>query len=247
MHVCNLGLVHTASGGALEVLLREGHFGPCNGHDSMKPLLECAYSEFMQWRRANKIPCSQKSFALRHLLKKAHGYYLTTKAYNARVVMQWLSAKLQEVAQHAAASPSIKLHCTALTAFANWFSGTEAAKRYLTPQQSDEIYANGMVFLKCHLKLTQLSHQQKIVSWILKPKFHAMLHLLDQSHKWRYNTRYSHCFAGEDAMGWLKRVSLRSPRKPGPFNRHIIRVAQLKLMAAKRRLTPRKRRQGWSR
>ena len=97
-----------------EVLLREGHFGPCNGHDSMKPLLECAYSEFMQWRRANKIPCSQKSFALRHLLKKAHGYYLTTKAYNARVVMQWLSAKLQEVAQHAAASPSIKLHCTAL-------------------------------------------------------------------------------------------------------------------------------------
>ena len=33
-------------------------------------------------------------------------------------------------------------------------------------------------------------------------------------------------------------VRLRAPRKPGPFNRHIIRVAQLKLMAAKRRLTP---------
>ena len=97
-----------------EVLLREGHFGPYAGLDSMKPLLECAYTEFVQWRRANRIPCSQKSFAPRHLLKSAHGYYLTTKAYNARVVMVWLSAKLQECAQHAAASPSIKLHATAL-------------------------------------------------------------------------------------------------------------------------------------
>ncbi|CAE6972780.1 unnamed protein product [Symbiodinium sp. CCMP2592] len=208
MHVCNLGLVHTASGGVKEVLLREGHFGPYNGPDAdcLKPLLECAYNEFVQWRRANRIACSQKSFTPRHLMKKAHGYYLTTKAYNARVVMVWLSAKLQEIVQqNAAATPSIRLHATALTAFANWFSGTEAAKRYLTPRQSDETYANGMVFLKCHLKLTQLSHQQKIVSWILKPKFHAMLHLLEQSHKWRYNTRYSHCFAGEDSMGWLKR------------------------------------------
>ncbi|CAE7033206.1 unnamed protein product, partial [Symbiodinium sp. KB8] len=110
MHVCNLGLVHTASGGALEALLREGHFGPYNGRESMKALLETAYTEFQQWRKANKIACSQRSFAPRHLLKQVHGYYLTAKAYNGRIVMQWLSSKLQDVAQHAAATPSIRLH-----------------------------------------------------------------------------------------------------------------------------------------
>ena len=37
-----------------------------------------------------------------------------------------------------------------------------------TPRQGDEIYANGMVFLKCHLKLTQLSHQ--LLGPIVSPK-----------------------------------------------------------------------------
>ena len=97
-----------------EALLREGHFGPYNGRESMKALLETAYTEFQQWRKANKIACSQRSFAPRHLLKQVHGYYLTAKAYNGRIVMQWLSSKLQDVAQHAAATPSIRLHATAL-------------------------------------------------------------------------------------------------------------------------------------
>ncbi|CAE7611107.1 PLCXD2 [Symbiodinium sp. CCMP2592] len=229
MHVCNLGLVHTA-------LLREGHFGPYNGPGDMKQLLESAYREFQVWRRANNVQCSQRSFAPRHLLKKVHGYYLTTKAYNARIVMLWLASKLQDVAQHAAATPSIRLHAMALTAFSKWFSCNEAAKRFLTPAQSDEIYDNGMLFLKCHLQLTQVSHRLKILAWVLKPKFHAMLHILDQSRRWRCNARYSHCFTGEDAMGWLKRVSLRAPRKPGAFNRWVLRMGMLKIVASKRRL-----------
>lgn len=116
-----------------------------------------------------------------------------------------------------------------------------------TERESNEIYANGMLFLKSHLRLTQASHRLKILAWVLKPKFHAMLHLLDQSHKWRYNTRYTHCFAGEDAMGWLKRVSLRAPRKPGKFNVWVARMGMLKMVAAKRRLTTKVRRQGWNR
>ncbi|CAE7257579.1 unnamed protein product [Symbiodinium sp. CCMP2456] len=249
MHVCNLGLVHTASGGALEALLREGHFGGYIAGDatSLKTCLQTAFMEFQQWRRSNKTPCSQKAFAPRHLWKAQHGYYFTAKAYNARIVMLWLAHKCQQCAVHAPVNSSMPLHATALTAFSKWFNATEAAGRYLTRQQNDEIYVNGMLFLKCHLRLTQVSHRQKIVAWILKPKFHAMLHLLDQSHKWCYNTRYSHCFAGEDSMGWLKRISLRAPRKPGPFNRWILRMGQLKLIAAKRRLTKRVREQGWKR
>ena len=97
-----------------EALLREGHFGPYNGSDDLKALLETAYCEFQVWRRANKVACSQRSFAPRYLMKKVHGYYLTTKAYNARIVMLWLSSKLQDVAQQAAASQSIRVHATAL-------------------------------------------------------------------------------------------------------------------------------------
>ncbi|CAE7221787.1 PLCXD2 [Symbiodinium sp. CCMP2456] len=99
-----------------------------------------------------------------------------------------------------------KWHERTLTAFSNWFSSSEKAKRFLTPAQSQDIYDNGMLFLKCHLQLTRVSHRLQIFAWILKPKYHAMLHLLEQSHKWHYNSRYTHCFAGEDAMGWLKRA-----------------------------------------
>ena len=152
MHVCNLGLVHTASGGALclglfqffrfplpflslyrievctphvlynkyiydprEALLREGHFGPFDGGASaMKSCLETAFNEFQQWRRSHKIACSQRSFAPRHLLKAVHGYYLTTKAYNARIVMLWLAEKCQQVALNSCANSPIHLHATAL-------------------------------------------------------------------------------------------------------------------------------------
>lgn len=231
----------------MEALLREGHFGPYAGKQDMKSCLEIAFTDFQQWRRSHKIACSQRRFAPRHLLKAVHGYDLTTKAYNARIVMLWLATKCQQAALNAPVNSHIPLHATALTAFSRWFSGCERAKRYLTERESNEIYANGMLFLKSHLRLTQASHRLKILAWVLKPKFHAMLHLLDQSHKWRYNTRYTHCFAGEDAMGWLKRVSLRAPRKPGKFNVWVARMGMLKMVAAKRRLTTKVRRQGWNR
>ena len=146
----------------------------------MKSCLETAFNEFQQWRRSHKIACSQRSFAPRHLLKAVHGYYLTTKAYNARIVMLWLAEKCQQVALNSCANSPIHLHATALqlcywfwklfffssksyalihipnttkvsntpminpaaqliflavvylrTAFSRWFSGNEAAKRYL--------------------------------------------------------------------------------------------------------------------
>ena len=149
MHVCNLGLVHTASGGAMcpslfddsyilfyflfictcnyntigvclcylhlrEALLREGHFGPYAGKQDMKSCLEIAFTDFQQWRRSHKIACSQRSFAPRHLLKAVHGYYLTTKAYNARIVMMWLATKCQQAALNAPVNSHIPLHATAL-------------------------------------------------------------------------------------------------------------------------------------
>ena len=143
MHVCNLGLVHTASGGALcrvfivcfmvcfeapdllkwcpncyprEALLREGHFGAYIAGDatSMKTCLQTAFMDFQQWRRSNKAPCSQRSFAPRHLFKSQHGYYFTAKAYNARVVMLWLAHKCQQCAVGAPVNSSMRLHATAL-------------------------------------------------------------------------------------------------------------------------------------
>ena len=153
MHVCNLGLVHAASGGALcpslfkmyflafvfnlewkfcyytfvccdliffymlpprEALLREQHFGPYAGPADMKTCLETAFNEFQSWLRQHSISCSQRSFAPRHLLKQVHGYYLTTKAYNARIVLLWLAFKCEQVAQNVPATSHIPLHATAL-------------------------------------------------------------------------------------------------------------------------------------
>ena len=73
-----------------EALLAAGAFGDPTAM-TRKELLENAYLQFKDWRRENRIPCSQRRFTEKALVKQCHGFYLTTKAYNARVVAQWLA------------------------------------------------------------------------------------------------------------------------------------------------------------
>ena len=154
MHVCNLGLVHTASGGALtlassislshrvhacllcgcgsicyprEALIAAGTFGDPNVL-SMKDLLARAFDGFSTWRRQNRIPCSQKPFAERHLVKLAHGFYFTAKAYNARIVLQWLAEMCSIAAVGAPPGSKIPLHAQALNLCSSRFAPYPAKK-----------------------------------------------------------------------------------------------------------------------
>ena len=60
-------------------------------------VLSRAYDDFCLWRRQHKISCSQKRFKYRLLFRDEYGFFLNCKAFNGRLVCEWLLSKLLEI------------------------------------------------------------------------------------------------------------------------------------------------------
>ena len=62
-----------------------------------KHALNTAFEDFKRWLKATKIRSSQKPFRLKMLVRDGYGFYLNAKAYNARVIAEWLLQKIVSV------------------------------------------------------------------------------------------------------------------------------------------------------
>ena len=62
-----------------------------------KHALNTAFEDFKGWLKATKIRSSQKPFRLKMLVRDGYGFYLNAKAYNARVIAEWLLQKIVSV------------------------------------------------------------------------------------------------------------------------------------------------------
>ena len=89
LHVCHLGLLWTANGGAMDYLLNAGVWG--SPRLALKTRLTKAYLQFKLWRKQHRIRCSQRQFTKKMLYKKGHGAYLSAKGWNSRIVACWLA------------------------------------------------------------------------------------------------------------------------------------------------------------
>ncbi|CAE7586479.1 unnamed protein product [Symbiodinium natans] len=98
---------------SLQALISAGVFGDPST-ESLKDIMAKAFLNFKSWKRRVRIPCSQKAFAPGSLLKKQHGYYLTCKAYNGRVVLIWLTQLCADASRGAPADSVLPLHDRAL-------------------------------------------------------------------------------------------------------------------------------------
>ena len=52
--------------------------------------LQRAFDDFTVWRKSHKISSSQKRFKYRMLHREGYGFFLNCKAFNARLVCEWL-------------------------------------------------------------------------------------------------------------------------------------------------------------
>ena len=89
LHVLNLGLLWTANGGTLDLLMTQNYFG--HEGQAMAFKLESAFEAFCRWLKDAHLQSSQKKFTVRMLYKKTHGAYLTTKGWNSRLITAWLA------------------------------------------------------------------------------------------------------------------------------------------------------------
>lgn len=60
--------------------------------------IQAAYDDFEVYAKQEKIPHSQRRFTHRMLYKRAHGAYLATKGWNARVLAEWLRDVVNRIA-----------------------------------------------------------------------------------------------------------------------------------------------------
>ena len=62
-----------------------------------KAALLTAFTDFVAWRKAMKVGCSQKRFNYYGLFKEEYGTFLNAKGHNARVVGEWLQDVLTRI------------------------------------------------------------------------------------------------------------------------------------------------------
>ena len=60
-----------------------------------KDAINKAFDDFTEWRKANKIPSSQRRFNFWLIFKDEYGCYFNTKGFNARVISCWLENCLE--------------------------------------------------------------------------------------------------------------------------------------------------------
>ena len=112
--MCNfVSLKNDTSSKLREILLASGTFGD----RALKSIDEClvtAFEDFKGWRLRHKVSCSQRLFRERHLVKACHGFYFTAKAFNARVVLEWLAHVCRNAAANDPGNERLNLNAMAL-------------------------------------------------------------------------------------------------------------------------------------
>lgn len=90
------------------MLLHMNFFGPVPVHGeptAYRQPCEEAYRDFLAWKRAHKIPSSQRKFSYWSVFKEEYGCYMNSKGYNARVLSAWL----EDVLERARSTPPLGL------------------------------------------------------------------------------------------------------------------------------------------
>ena len=73
---------------------------------------------------------------------------------------------------------------------------------------ADEMFELGMRFLKLHVALKRMSLAKGRKWWIMTPKAHGWHEQLLRVRRWKQNQCFCHSYVDEDAMGWLRSISV---------------------------------------
>ncbi|CAL1144977.1 unnamed protein product, partial [Cladocopium goreaui] len=229
MHVVNLGILYTVNGSALNLLVQGGWFGNEPGINSHVKLAR-AHRDFKAFISKNKIQCSQPDFTPKMIYKKGGIISLTAKAYNGRVILAWLDETVylaSQDQQFANLDERTLMIAAALRHMNRFLTEMEHAGRYLSEQQANSIFESGKQFLQIYRSLAIMSVRAGKFELGMRPKVHALWHMLWMIKKRRTNVRLWSGFVDEDAMSWLKRTYFGA--HPGWRSRWIIRVSKLRI------------------
>ena len=175
------------------------------------------WEKFEVWRKSMKLDVSVPLFRRATLNKRkdvnVSNPELKYKAFHVRIIISWLAHELDKEMQDPATCTL--LHCPmAVGAYglANFFNSMDCFPRILSETQSVQMAGEMRTFLAAHLVCSVQCKQDKMMMFQTKPKFHAMIHMMEDILTDRENPKYSWCFGDEDYMGLCSSIAKQTHR-----------------------------------
>lgn len=122
-------------------------------------------------------------------------------------------------------------HSKLRAAFAHWHDRCESLGQYLTQDEADTLFDEGMTALRFYLAAANKAASVGKFAFLMIPKMHTYHHLLLDAKKECYNMRFFHCFAGEDFVGSIKALAVACVGTE--MSRNVLRRTLLKIVTHK--------------
>ena len=103
LHNLHLGLLWTANGASMDLLLGLGIFDQPPGLPLARQLQD-AYAMFKDWLKAVGAQSSQRCFTIKMVCKARHGAYMSCMGWNSRLLAAWMADVLKDTLEKSAAS-----------------------------------------------------------------------------------------------------------------------------------------------
>lgn len=97
--ICNIDYINqTILRGMLLQMQVFGRVDPTSTEPAdWKLPLENVFAGLTSWRKQHKISSSQKRFKFRMLFREEHGFFLSCKGFNARLVCEWILSVVGDI------------------------------------------------------------------------------------------------------------------------------------------------------
>ena len=232
MHTFHLGVAQDLLGSTIKLMVKTKALYP---GPTISKRLRHLFLEAKQWAKTNG-----KQLALKRLRKETLRWsqgcpVLKTKAADSSVFLPFLCEKLEQVA-HWWQSPYRGLLAAVWSAnqLATCLMG---AGVFLTPEEKQNVDVIGSLFLKTYARLAREARDKGEFHFRMRPKFHHLQHMLEDTRPSCRNPGWDNTFMDEDHVRYcvrmLRKVSHVTAEKH-LLQRNAIQVKQYLLRACEK-------------
>ena len=225
-HAVKLGVGRWAVASAQLSLCGRGHFGP----PPLEDQLSRAWVSFRSWRRLHSVQCTVKRFTRSRLGVSSTDFpESSSKAWNTRVLVAWLSEQCA-VARDVAGNDHNRMLALCMHSMHSWFCSMEACKHVFFEDADKRTFLlSGRQMLAAYHWLAADSLAQGVLRWPLRPKHHAVFHLLKSVALDARNPKRFGTIMDEDLLGKVVKVAAKCHRRTvaeGVVFRYIVNLAR---------------------
>jgi hypothetical protein len=181
------------------------------GHGPLARQLRVAFESWGQWLHEHRLESSQRVFTPRRLGLGKNDYLENdAKAWNARLLVNWLASEARKTPQPV--NNDGWMMTELVITMNEMFHLSESSPRFLQQHEAAQYYGLVEKGLALYKQLAVNAFRRRVLHFPLRPKLHEWQELGEQVLRDRTNPRFHHCFADEDYLRVVLRAARACPR-----------------------------------